>query len=180
MARGIAEGPDEDFDKVRWTLLGAIACARSSIRIVTPYFLPDLTLITALGVAATRGVQVDIVLPQQSDHAFIQWAMFGQLWQVLDQGCRVWLSAPPFDHTKLMVVDKEWLFFGSPNWDARSLRLNFEFAIECYDTALAVASSRLVDERIAGAKVLTREDLNARALPIQLRDAVTRLFTPYL
>jgi cardiolipin synthase len=180
IARGIADGPDEDFDRVRWTFLGGIACARSSIRIVTPYFLPDLPLINSLGVAATRGVQVDIVLPQQCDHAPIQWAMFGQIGQVVDGGCRVWLSPPPFDHTKLMVVDEEWILFGSPNWDARSLRLNFEFAIECYDTALAAVSSRLVEERIARATALTREDLNGRSLPIQLRDGVTRLFAPYL
>jgi cardiolipin synthase len=180
MARGIADGPDEDFDKVRWTFLGAIACARSSIRIATPYFLPDFSIITALGVAATRGVRVDIVLPRKSDHRLIQWAIIGQISAVLDGGCRVWFSEPPFDHTKLMIVDEEWLLFGSPNWDARSLRLNFEFAIECYDTALAATLSRLIEERIARSTAFTREDLDARPLPIQLRDGVARLFEPYL
>ena len=59
------------------------------------------------------------------------------LWQVLERGCRVWLSPPPFDHTKLMLVDRAWTLFGSGNWDPRSLRLNFEFDVECYDCALA-------------------------------------------
>jgi cardiolipin synthase A/B len=180
MARGIADGPDDDFDKVRWTFLGAIACARSSIRIVTPYFLPDLSIITALGVAATRGVRVDIVVPQKSDHLILQWAIIGQIGVVLDGGCRVWLSPPPFDHSKLMIVDEEWLLFGSPNWDARSLRLNFEFAVECYDSNLAVELSHLVEQRIRASNALTREDLDDRSLPIQLRDGVARLFEPYL
>jgi len=180
MARGIAEGPDADFERIRWTLLGALACAHFSIRVVTPYFLPDLPLITALGVAALRGVQVDILLPQQSDNPIIHWAMFGQIWQAIDAGCRVWLSAPPFDHTKLMLVDEEWALFGSPNWDPRSLRLNFEFAVECYDTHLAAQLSRLIEERIASATALTRADLDARRLPIRLRDGVARLLMPYL
>ena len=67
LARGIPDGPDDDFETLRLTLLGAIACARSSILVVTPYFLPDASLIAALNVAALRGVQVDIVLPAEND-----------------------------------------------------------------------------------------------------------------
>ena len=52
--------------------------------------------------------------------------MTRQLEEVLGHGVRVWLTPPPFEHTKLMVVDEEWVLFGSANWDARSLRLNFE------------------------------------------------------
>jgi cardiolipin synthase len=59
LARGIPDGPDDDFETLRLTLLGAIACARSSILVVTPFFLPDASLIAALNVAALRGVQVD-------------------------------------------------------------------------------------------------------------------------
>ncbi len=63
LARGIPDGPDDDFETLRLTLLGAIACARSSVHVVTPYFLPDASLIAALNVAALRGVQVNLVLP---------------------------------------------------------------------------------------------------------------------
>ncbi len=131
--RGIADGPDEDFEKLRLTLLGALACARSSVLIVTPYFLPDAGLITALNVTALRGVAVDIVLPERNNLRLVQWASTALLWQVLEQGCWVWLSPPPFDHSKLMVVDGTWALVGSANWDPRSLRLNFEFNLECYD-----------------------------------------------
>ncbi len=58
---------------------------------------------------------------------------------MLERGCRVWLSPPPFDHSKLMLVDRTWTLFGSGNWDPRSLRLNFEFDVECYDRELAEA-----------------------------------------
>jgi cardiolipin synthase len=62
--------------------------------------------------------------------------MHAHLWQVLEHGCRVWLNPGPFDHSKLLVVDGAWALLGSANWDARSLRLNFEFDIECYNAEL--------------------------------------------
>ena len=101
----ISDGPDEDFEKLRWTLLGALSIARYSVRIVTPYFLPDPPLVSALNLAAMRGVQVDIILPSTSNLPFVRWASRAMWWQVLKHGCRIWLTPPPFDHSKLMVVD---------------------------------------------------------------------------
>ena len=112
LARGITTGPDGDLDKLRLALLGAIACAETSISIVSPYFLPDETLISALNVAALRGVQVDIVLPGVNNLWLVQWASTAQLWQVLERGCRVWMTPAPFDHAKLMVVDRLWTLVG--------------------------------------------------------------------
>ena len=117
LARGIPDGPDDDFETLRLTLLGAIACARSSVLVVTPFFLPDASLIAALNVAALRGVQVDVVLPAENELKLVQWASTALLWQVLQRGCRVWLSPPPFDHTKLLLVDELWTLLGSANWD---------------------------------------------------------------
>jgi cardiolipin synthase len=179
-ARGIAEGPDEDFEKVYWTFMGAAQCARNSLRIVTPYFLPDRPLMASLKAAALRGVRVDIVLPRVSDNRMIQWAMWRGFWELLESRCNIWLTGPPFDHAKLLIVDGEWAMFGSPNWDPRSFRLNFEFAIECYDTALAASLSTLVEERIRGAEELTQARVDGRSLPVKLRDGAAGLFTPYL
>jgi len=180
LARGIPDGPDDDFETLRLALLGAIASAQSSILIVTPYFLPDASLIAALNVAALRGVQVDIVLPAENDLALVQWASTALLWQVLQRGCRVWLSPRPFDHTKLMLVDNLWTLFGSANWDPRSLRLNFEFNVECYDRQLATSLTDLVQSKIQQSRSLTLADVDGRSLPRRLRDGGARLFSPYL
>jgi cardiolipin synthase len=180
LARGIPDGPDEDFENIRWSLLGALGCARRSVRILTPYFIPDAGLITALNVAAMRGVQVDIVLPERGNLPLVQWAATAQLWQVVRPGCRVFLSAPPFDHSKLMVVDGVWSLIGSANWDPRSLRLNFEFNVECYSVELAARLEALIDARMARARQVTLEALNGRPLPVRLRDGVARLLSPYL
>ncbi|HWV98270.1 MAG TPA: cardiolipin synthase [Candidatus Acidoferrum sp.] len=180
IARAIPDGPDEDFEKLRLTILGALACAETSVQILTPYFLPDPAIVSALNVAALRGVRVDIILPALSNLPFVHWASRAMWWQVLRRGCRIWLTPPPFDHSKLMVVDGQWALVGSANWDARSLRLNFEFNLECYDRELALRLEVLLRQKLAGAKEITLAEIDSRRLPERLRDGSARLLTPYL
>jgi cardiolipin synthase len=180
LARGIEAGPDESFERLRWVIIGGLSAAQRSVKILTPYFLPDQSLITALDAAALRGVEVDIVLPEKSDLPHVHWAAFGQLWQVLERGCRVWLRPGPFDHSKLMVVDGAWTLLGSANWDARSLRLNFELNVECYSVELGARLEGLVQARIAGARRYTLVEDGQRSLTVRMRDGVARLFAPYL
>jgi cardiolipin synthase len=180
LARGVPDGPDEDFEKLRWTLLGALSIARYSVRIVTPYFLPDPAVVSALNLAAMRGVQVDIILPATSNLPFVRWASQAMWWQVLKHGGRIWLTPPPFDHSKLMLVDDCWALVGSANWDPRSLRLNFEFNLECYDLDLARRLRELIEAKRKAAHLVTLEEMDGRPLPVRLRDGVARLLTPYL
>jgi len=181
LARGIRFGPDDpDIGRIKLVLAGAVTAAQRSVRIMTPYFLPDDAVCQALDVAAARGVQVDIVLPEQNNLALVGWASTALLWQVLGRGCHVWMSPPPFDHTKLMVVDSAWAMFGSGNWDDRSMRLNFEFNVETYDRELATRLDRRIAAVIARSRAKTLAEVDARSLPVRLRDGVARLFAPYL
>jgi cardiolipin synthase A/B len=174
------DGPDDDQDNLLKVILGALACARSTVAIATPYFLPDTRLISALEVAALRGVEVDILLPSQNNHILIQWASTALLREILEAGCRVWYSAPPFDHTKLMVVDQTWTFIGSANWDPRSLRLNFEFNLECYGRAFSTRLDQSFRDKLRDAIPVTTDFLESRGLPIKLRDGIARLLSLYL
>ena len=180
LARGIEAGPDESVGCLRWTIIGALNAAQRSIRIVTPYFIPDAALLSALNAAALRGVEVDIFLPRHSDVRHVSWAAMGQLWQVLEGGCRVWFSPGPFDHSKLLLVDSAWTLFGSANWDARSLRLNFEFNLESYGSELGARLEELIVVRRAKAHRVTMAQVNARPLLVKLRDGAARMFAPYL
>ncbi len=179
LARGIADGPDEDLGKLPGLLLGAISAARHSLHVVTPYFLPDDVLLHSLRVAAMRGIEVVIVLPEASNVPLMDWAMQPQFRFLLEQGCRIHLSPPPFDHTKLFVVDRCWSLIGSTNWDARSLRLNFEYNVECYDPALAQALVGMVEDRVARARELDPQSLAANVF-VRLRNGLARLASPYL
>ena len=179
-ARGITDGPDEDFERLLMTVLAAITVANHRIVILTPYFLPDPSMIRALSVAALRGVEVKILLPSKNNIALVQWASNGLLLQIMKEGCRVFMTDPPFDHTKLILVDETWALVGSANLDPRSLRLNFEFNVECYSLELARELSTLVDKKLSSAKELTVEAISSRHIVWRLRDGIARLFTPYL
>jgi len=180
IARVISDGPDADFETIRWILLAALAEAHNSVQILTPYFLPDYTLITALNLAALRGVRVDIILPANSNLKFVDWASRALWWQVLERGCRIWLTTPPFDHSKLMIVDGHWVFLGSANWDARSLRLNFELNVESYGRQFAEQMAKVIEQKLQGAREVTLAEADGRSYPAKLRDAIARLFSPYL
>ena len=180
VARVITDGPDVDFEKLRWTLLAALAEAQTSAQILTPYFLPDTALISALNLAALRGVRVDIILPAKNNLPFVHWASRAMWWQVLKRGCRLWLTPPPFDHSKLMIVDGHWVLLGSANWDARSLRLNFELNVECYGRDLAHDMAAVIEKKLRRAREVTLAEADRRSLPAKLRDATARLFSPYL
>lgn len=180
VARVITDGPDADYDKLRWTLLAALAEAQTSVRILTPYFLPDHALVTALNLAALRDVRVDIILPATNNLPFVHWASRAMWWQVLERGCRVWLTPPPFDHSKLMIVDCHWVLLGSANWDARSLRLNFELSVESYDHHFADEMGKIIENKLRGAREVTLAEMDGRCYPAKLRDATARLFSPYL
>ncbi|MCG3204195.1 MAG: Major cardiolipin synthase ClsA [Elusimicrobia bacterium] len=179
-ARGISDGPDEDFEKTKLVLLGAMAQAKQSIRIVTPYLIPDMALISGLNLAAMSGLRVDVVLPAHSDMAMVNWATEALLWQILQRGVHVWRVPAPFNHAKLMVVDGAWTLFGSSNWDHRSLRLNFEFNVECYGRELAGPLDSYVNQLISTARPITLEMVDGRPLPQKIRDGIARLFSPML
>ena len=180
IARVIPDGPDADFENARWTLLAALAEAQASVKIVTPYFLPDDALTTALNLASLRGVRVEIILPAKNNLPFVHWASRAHWWQALERGCRIWLTPPPFDHSKLMIVDGHWVLLGSANWDARSLRLNFELNVECYNRGFAREMEKFVEGKVSTAHEVTQAEVDARIFPSKLRDAIARLFSPYL
>ena len=180
IARVITDGPDADFEKARWTFLAALAEAQTSIKIVTPYFLPDQSLITALNLAALRGVRVDLLLPAKNNLPFVHWASCAMWWQVLERGCHLWLTPPPFDHSKLMIVDGHWVLVGSANWDTRSLRLNFELCVEAYGRGFASRMEGIFAWKMAAAREVTLEEADARPVFIKLRDSTARLFSPFL
>jgi len=179
-ARGVSSGPDEDIGVLSSIMATAVGEAKRRLRIVTPYFLPDQTLTACLVLAALRGVEVDIVVPERSDHPAFQWAMQAHLALLAAPGITVYCSRPPFDHSKLMTVDGAWSLVGSANWDVRSLRLNFEFNVECYGPRAAAEVDRVIDAKIAAAREILPAEFANRPLVLKLRDSAARLMLPYL
>ena len=179
-ARAIDAGPDEELRELHWVVLGALACARRKVQIMTPYFIPDQALIAAMGSAALRGVEVSLLLPGQTNLLFMHWATRSYLWELLPFGIRVRYQPPPFVHTKLLMVDDLWSLVGSANIDPRSLRLNFEFDLEIYDAATTGLLVRHFEESFARSRAVTMGEIDGWSLPERMRDCTAKLLSPYL
>ncbi len=180
LARIVPDGPDGDLDKLNLMLLGAISAARHRLTLMTPYFLPPREMIAALNTAAIRGVAVTILLPGKNNLPYVHWATRKMLWELLQHGVRIFYQPPPFVHSKLFLVDDDYLLLGSANLDPRSLRLNFELNVEVYDPVLVEALDLHVGQVLERSQELSLEEIDARGIPERLRDAACWLFSPYL
>ena len=178
--RVISDGPGVNLDILAKILISAISNAQSSIYIVTPYFLPPRELIVAIQSAALRGVEVTLLLPANNNLPYVHWAMRNSLWQFLQFGVRVYYQQPPFDHSKLLVIDQQYCQIGSANFDSRSLRLNFELNVEIFDPEFGKSLFKKIEKDKQSATEITKEQLADRSFPVRIWDAFWWLFTPYL
>jgi len=178
--RCILSGPDNTLGNNQKMILGALSVAQKHVRIQSPYFLPDQSLIAALATTARRGVVVDIVIPGNNNLKLVDAAMSAQLDQLVNTGCRLWRATGTFDHSKLMTVDGVWCFVGSSNLDPRSLRLNFELDLEVYDQVLARELDQRIDAVVAVAVRVTLLALNKAPFWVRLRNKLVWLASPYL
>lgn len=178
--RAVNSGPNEDLENLRWILLGALSKAKQSIRIMTPYFIAEPSLVAALNAAVLRGVPVTLILPARNNLFYMTWAAHSQLWQVLEFGVRVFEEAGAFSHTKLILIDDDYALIGSSNLDPRSLRLNFEFNLEVCGGACPSELAHHFEAALKESTELNLEQLDSRPLWMRLRDAFAALFSPYL
>jgi cardiolipin synthase A/B len=180
LCRAIADGPDEELDRLLILLVGAIGLARRRVAIMTPYFVPPRELLGALQTAALRGVDVSILLPGKNNLFFVHRATRHMLWELLQRGVRVYYQPAPFVHSKLLLIDDDYAQIGSANLDPRSLRLNFELTLEVFDATLVAH----LDEHYARARACAQEvqlaDVDSRCMPTRVLDGLAWLFSPYL
>jgi len=180
ICRGISVGPNEDFDILPWLVVGALNAARESVRIMTPYFIPDRALLAAINAAALRGIDVTLILPKENNLPPVAWATLAYLKEFLRFGTHVYEQPPPFAHSKLLVIDDKYALIGSANLDQRSLRLNFEFALEVYDRKFCAELARHFELVRQRSRRITAADIENRPLWQQLRDGFCKLFSPFL
>ncbi|GEO83782.1 MULTISPECIES: phospholipase D-like domain-containing protein [Alphaproteobacteria] len=178
--RTVVSGPDSNLETNHKILMGAFSVAERSIRIMSPYFLPDNILLGALATAARRGVTVDVVVPARNNLAIVGHAMAAQFDQVVRDGSRIFRAQGRFDHSKLITVDGRWAFVGSSNLDSRSLRLNFEIDMEVFDTDFAAMIDRRIDGALEGAEAVSLKELSQRPFVFRLFNRILWLGSPYL
>ena len=180
LCRAIPDGPNEDFESLKWILIGAIGSARRRVRVMAPYFIPTEDLETALVAAALRGIHVEVLLPATVDHRVTQWASRAMVWQLVRRGVQVRMQGGDFAHGKLVLIDDNVSIVGSANLDPRSLRLNFEFNVLIHDVDLSARLNALFDKDWEPAREITVDFLDAEPTWKRLRDNLARLAGPYL
>ncbi len=180
ICRAAVDGPNEDLDKLVTILVGAVSVARRKVAIMSPYFLPPLPLSSALRAAALRGVEVTVIMPELNNLLYVHWATRNMLWELLERGVRAYYQPPPFVHSKLFVVDDYYTQIGSANLDPRSLRLNFELAVEVFDRSFSRRVADHIETVRQVSREITLEEVDGRRFPERLRDSLFWLFAPYL
>jgi cardiolipin synthase len=130
-AQFLPSGPDQAEDTVHALLIDACFHARERLLIVTPYFVPDTSLETAMRLAARRGVNIDLVVPAVSNHRLADFARNRPLRALARAGVNIHLL-PYMNHAKAAVFDQSLAISGSVNLDSRSLLLNYECAVAFY------------------------------------------------
>jgi cardiolipin synthase A/B len=146
-AQFLPSGPDQSEDTVHALLIDGCFQARDRMLAVTPYFVPDVSLETAMRLAARRGVRVDLVIPARSNHRLADFARSRALRSLSQAGVNVHLM-PYMSHAKAVVFDHSLALSGSVNLDSRSLLLNYECAVVFYGRAEIDWLSQWIDAQI--------------------------------
>ncbi len=131
-------GPDTKWESMLQAFISLISGAKENIRIITPYLVPDKSIVDALRTAALSGVNVEIIIPDKPDHFFAYWATRSNIKPLIDSGVKVYEYKRGFIHSKTIVVDESVSTIGSTNLDYRSLEINFEINAFIYDADTAI------------------------------------------
>jgi cardiolipin synthase len=142
----VPSGPDVPGDPLYEGIVAMIQEAERSLWIVTPYFIPDEVLLRSLIVKARAGCKVNLIVPSQSNHPVTDYARRNFTRALIAAGGRVLLYEDGMLHAKAMVVDDRVALFGSPNFDLRSLFVNFEIGVILYTRPEIVAIKAWIDD----------------------------------
>lgn len=173
-------GPADTFETCTLFFLNCINNARDRIWISSPYFVPDLQIVNALQLAALRGVDVRILIPQNPDHWLVRLAAYSYLEQAGQAGIALYRYQPGFLHQKVALVDDRYAAVGTANLDNRSLRLNFEMTALSTDATFVDAVRGMLETDLAHCRPMTTADYRRRSLPFRLTCRAVRLLAPIL
>lgn len=142
----VASGPDTDNHETLDAFFIAINGAREQVTLMTPYFVPDRTILMSLRALRIRGVEVRLLLPGKLDHPIVKWAAESYYHELLRLGVRIFEYQGGMLHGKAMSVDDNLAFIGSANLDQRSFRLNFEASVFVQSTAFSARLKKVFEE----------------------------------
>jgi cardiolipin synthase len=174
----LPSGPADQFETCTMLFLTAINGARERLWIASPYFVPDEAVMKALQMAALRGVDVRILIPNDPDHIGVYLSAFSYLENAERAGVKIYRYQPGFMHQKVAVVDQEYAAIGTANLDNRSFRLNFEITMLFADRAFNQQVAEMLESDFAQSRWVSAVEYTEASFPFRLAVRTARLFAP--
>jgi cardiolipin synthase A/B len=176
----VSSGPASDKQQIKFCIIKLISEAKRRIYLQTPYFVPDDSVLTALKVAVSTGVDVHIMIPKKSDSLVVEWATYSYMEDLLIAGAHIYLYKKGFLHAKTMVVDGRVSSVGTANMDYRSFELNFETNAVLYDVQVAGQLEDIFEKDLEDCELLTLSGYKSRSHLTRMAESVARLLSPIL
>jgi cardiolipin synthase len=176
----LPSGPADVLDTCWLLFIELINSARRRLWVVSPYFVPDDAVVSALQLAALRGVDVRIMLPQRAEHLLVHLAKFSYLEEALPVGIRFFCYEQGFLHQKAILVDDNIAGIGTANLDNRSFRLNFEITLLFVDQQCVEDVETMLEADFSQCREMTLDEIQRRGFWFRLATRIARLFSPVL
>lgn len=176
----IDSGPDTSFQSLHRAIFGGITSAQKQISLMTPYFVPDSSILTGLEVAALKGIDLKLILPKKNDQCLVKFASRSYYSDLLKAGAKIYEFNPKILHAKLMTMDDEFTLIGSGNMDIRSFRLNFEITLLIQDKDVTRRAQDLFEEDLKKSSRIQSSEFEKRGVTQEIIENVCRLLAPIL
>jgi len=173
-------GPDRANEPISKTLVSLLNEASERVWIATGYFVPDDIVLTALELAASRGVDVRLLISAKTDHPLLVTVSRSYYSQLLATGVRIFEYSVGIHHAKLVVADDNWAMVGSANLDYRSMRLNFELNLLLRSSEHNAELSNLLEEDFTRCREIDPVTFSRRPFRRKFAEAALRPFSPLL
>lgn len=176
----IASGPADEVDTASLMYTQAINAAARRIWIASPYFVPDDAIVQSLQLAALRGVDVRILIPEKSDSALVTLAAYSFFDEVGSTGVSFYRYQGGFLHGKVMLIDDSVATVGTANFDNRSFRLNFEITAVVVEQAFAAAVEAMFEGDFARSRRMEAGEFDNKNYLFRVAARLARLASPIL
>ena len=176
----IGSGPADELETVSLMFTQAINAATRRIWIASPYFVPDDAIVQSLQLAALRGVDVRILIPEVSDNRFVKLAAYSYFDEVKTTGVKFYRYQEGFLHYKALILDDTVTIVGTANFDNRSFRLNFEISVVIANAAFAEEVERMFEDDFGGSRLMEPGEFDAKPYWFKVAVRLARLASPVL
>ena len=162
LAVPIQGAPGGTVSNIAFLYWVSLQAARERVWIATPYYAPDPDLQETIEATARRGVEVNLIVPNElNDAAIVRWASRTYYRDLLEAGVRIFEYQPTMFHVKAVTVDNDWAIVGSANFDNRSFELNYELMVAVQDSTLVDALERSMRADVRESREITLEDVES-------------------